>query len=272
MEIKTRVEKLKENRIQAQSWFSNQKKRLTSVPYDNRETATIRTLSIETVISYYQYKFHRLPKSLLDIGCGQGYTLKYVSEEYPIDILTGIDSSKEAISDATKLNIGAEFICEDIERIQLKTIQSYDVIFIHLCFGLFSNPLKVLETLKHYMSKESLIYIIDLDRDSLGEGIRFSTSKDEELYLRDQYNASFTLPEFKQLLEYNTTKENRLSFKVGTSIIGGFNQFSPEFLSLIQNKRIQETLNELSREKNEDSNELPDLLHAWIIKSENSIS
>lgn len=272
MQIQKKIKELEEKRAQAQSWFVEPGKRKISSNYDNRETSTIRILSVETFIAFYEATFNRKPDSILDIGCGQGQVLKYLSEKLPRAVLMGIDSSKDAINSANQLNIDADFICTEIESQPLDISgKTYDVIFIHLCFGLFKYPLEVLECLVPYMSNESLIYIVDLNRDSVEEGISSSQSKDEELYLCDQYNASFTLSEFKHLLMYITEQKNELSFKIGTSAIGGFNQFSADFLSLIGNQSLQQALRMISKEENVQKHSMPELLHAWLIKNKNSV-
>ncbi|MFB8734547.1 trans-aconitate 2-methyltransferase [Bacillus sp. SL00103] len=103
------------------------RKRKISSNYDNRENKFTRFLSAQTFISYYQLTF-KTPTSILDIGCGQGQMLEYVSRQLPLADLTGIDSSEEAIHCANKLNIKANFICTDIKNFSSHA-KSYDVIF-----------------------------------------------------------------------------------------------------------------------------------------------
>lgn len=272
MQIKDRIKELEEKRAHAQSWFSDPEKRKISSNYDNRETSIVRFLSAETLIPYYEIKFKRKPASILDIGCGQGQMLEYLSEQLPHAELTGVDSSEDAINYANELGINANFICTDIKCLPLYiTDKKYDVIFIHLCFGLFKNPLKVLESLVPYLSDESFIYIVDLNRDSVKEGMSSVQTKDEELYLYDQYNASFTLSEFEQLLIYITEQRDGLTFKIGTSVIGGFSQFSADFLSLIGYKSLQQALRQIPEDINNPERKIPELLHAWIIKNKTSV-
>jgi SAM-dependent methyltransferase len=267
MQIQERIKELEEKRALAQSWFMEQEKRKVSSNYDNRETAGVSILSIETFISFYEVMFNRKPASVLDIGCGQGQVLEYLSEHLPHANLVGIDSSKEAIEHANQLKIDANFICAEIENPVLDISgETYDVIFIHLCFGLFKYPLEVLEGVLSYMSDESLIYIVDLNKDSVAEGTSSAKSREEELYLYDQYNASFTLSEFKHLLLHITEQRKELSFKVGTSFIGGINQFSLEFVSLIGKKGLQQALRNISEKENGQKNSMPELIHAWLIK------
>lgn len=267
MEITKIINDLEDKRIQAQSWFIDKEKRKVSTQYDNRETSAVSILSVETFISFYEEKFNKKPTSILDIGCGQGQVLKYLSQQLPFASLTGIDSSYDAIKTAKLLNINAEFICTDVERISFQN-KTFDIIFIHLCFGLFRDPLIVLKNLIPYMSSESLIYIVDLNRECFEEGITSSKSQVEELYLRDQYNAAFSLTELKNLLSFVTEPEVDLTFTIGTSLIGGFNQWSSDFLSLLSYSNLQKALRSISEEDNSQQHQMPDLIHAWVIKGD----
>lgn len=179
--------------------------------------------------------------------------------------MTGIDSSEEAIHCANQLNIKAHFICTDIKNFSSHA-KSYDAILIHLCFGLFEDPLALLEQLLPYLSNESIIYIVDLNRDSIESGLSSVENKEEELYLYDQYHASLTLSEFEQLLTYMTKTRKDMMYKIGTSIIGGFSPFSMEFLSLIGNENLQQTLRQVPDEYSNSAQKTPLLLHAWLIK------
>ncbi|WP_258728803.1 class I SAM-dependent methyltransferase [Bacillus atrophaeus] len=267
MEIETIVRKSEANRIQAQTWFSHPEKSKVSFQYDERETSSIRSISIETFLSFYSSNFNREPFSILDIGCGQGQVIQYLNNRSQEVELTGIDSSAQAISSAKKLGINAAFICSNVENImQYVSKKKYDVIFIHLCFGLFKNPIDVVNTLIHLLSDESCIYIVDLDRNSLRDGLNTAQSREEEAYLKDQYRASLTLAEFKQLLCLVTKKQQGLSFHVGNSFIGGFDETSSQFFSLIRNKNLQFALRAGVVEQVKQSN-MPALLHGWIIKN-----
>ncbi|MED5225249.1 class I SAM-dependent methyltransferase [Bacillus safensis] len=265
MIIQEKMKELKGKRALAQSWFLDSEKRKISSNYDNRETPFTRCLSAETFISYYQLTFKKNPASILDIGCGQGQMLEYLSKQLPQADLTGIDSSEEAIHCANQLNLKANFICTDIKNFSSHA-KSYDAILIHLCFGLFEDPLGLLEQLLPYLSNESIIYIVDLNRDSIESGLSSVENKEEELYLYDQYHASLTLSEFEQLLTYITQPRKDVKYKIGTSIIGGFSPFSMEFLSLIGNENLQHTLRQVPDEYSSSAQKTPLLLHAWLIK------
>ncbi|MFT3657134.1 Trans-aconitate 2-methyltransferase [Bacillus sp. B01(2024)] len=266
MEIETIIRESEANRIQAQTWFSHPEKSKVSFQYDERETSSIRSISIETFLSFYSSNFNREPYSILDIGCGQGQVIKYLNNRFQEIELTGIDSSVQAISSAKNLGINADFICSNAENIMQYVSKKYDIIFIHLCFGLFKNPLAVVNTLIHLLSDQSCIYIVDLDRRSLGEGLNTAQSREEEAYLKDQYRASLTLEEFKQLLRVVTKEQNGVSFHVGNSFIGGFDETSSQFFSLIRNKNLQDALRSGVGEQFKQS-QMPALLHGWIIKN-----
>ncbi|MGC2843218.1 class I SAM-dependent methyltransferase [Bacillus velezensis] len=266
MEIETIVRESEANRIQAQTWFSHPEKSKVSFRYDERETSSIRSISIETFLSFYSSKFNREPYSVLDIGCGQGQVIQYLNSRFQKIELTGIDSSAQAISSAKKLGINASFICSNAENIMQYVSKKQDIIFIHLCFGLFKNPIAIVNTLIHLLSDQSCIYIVDLDRNSLGEGLNTAQSREEEAYLKDQYRASLTLEEFKQLLHVVTKEQHGVSFHVGNSFIGGFDETSSQFFSLMRNRNLQDALRTSVGEQFKQS-QMPALLHGWIIKN-----
>jgi len=86
---------------------------------------------------YYTYSRDRLnnklkefsPNSILDVGCGLGYTTQYIQEILPDCHVTGMDISNVAIKKANKLFSNLEFITGDISSI--KTNKKYDVIILN---------------------------------------------------------------------------------------------------------------------------------------------
>ncbi|MGC8230918.1 class I SAM-dependent methyltransferase [Pseudobacillus badius] len=268
MNIIEKLESLKPERKLARTWFMNEHKRQISLKYDERETAGIRVLSIETFLCYYYVLFGHQPTSVLDLGCGEGQSIKYLAKRIPNSKLTGIDASSDVIKTAAKRVKEAEFITADVEQLNEHLLsEKYDVIFIHLCFGLFENPLKLLKDLFMLLSDQALIYIVDLNRESWNEGINSCLSVDEEKYIHDQYNASFNKDELEELFVY-VTREKELTFKVGSSLIGGFDQFSDDFFSLIKNRELQAAIKSISEEKTPETHIIPQLLHSWIIKKQ----
>jgi 2-polyprenyl-3-methyl-5-hydroxy-6-metoxy-1,4-benzoquinol methylase len=55
-------------------------------------------------------------KSVVDVGCGNGMLLKFISENYNISSQTGIEHAKAATEVAAKLNPEAEYIVHDINH------------------------------------------------------------------------------------------------------------------------------------------------------------
>jgi 2-polyprenyl-3-methyl-5-hydroxy-6-metoxy-1,4-benzoquinol methylase len=69
------------------------------------------------------------PKAtILDLGCGVGNNIKYLSEVWKDSVFTGVDISDVAIETAKSKVPSAIFFCDSIEHIDL--INKYDIIFL----------------------------------------------------------------------------------------------------------------------------------------------
>jgi len=71
------------------------------------------------------------PDSLLEIGCGLGYTTKIIQESLPGCNVVGMDISKTAIIRATALFPGLNFMTADIGSTDFNTETKYDVVILN---------------------------------------------------------------------------------------------------------------------------------------------
>jgi len=107
------------------------------------------------------------PKSILDIGCGNGNWTKILSDELPKVPYLGIDISKEMIKYAKKRNPKKEFKIKDLT--QLLNIDKYDLGFAYTCF-LHISPKdmeKAIENIKQYCKR--LLIIEPIKRQGVGK-------------------------------------------------------------------------------------------------------
>jgi len=79
----------------------------------SNEKISKRFLS-KSVLGRFQETLSILNKSIIDVGCGNGMLLKFLSENFNVSNQTGMEYSEAAIEVAAKLNPEAEYIVHDI--------------------------------------------------------------------------------------------------------------------------------------------------------------
>lgn len=97
-------------------------------------------------------------KSVLDVGCGEGFTLKRLKQKAIGNKFTGIDSSKEAIELGQKENPDLDLEIGDIYNLKFKD-KSYDLVLCTEVFEHLDSPKKALEELKRISKKFILLSV-----------------------------------------------------------------------------------------------------------------
>lgn len=99
--------------------------------------------------------------SLLDIGCGTGSLLNYISIDTNISQLHGIDPSENMIKIAQKKNINrCEFYIEPIESISLPD-NSIDCVVSTTAFSHFSNAGNAMSQIHRVLKKTGYCIIVE---------------------------------------------------------------------------------------------------------------
>tara|TARA_Y100000034_G_C6862975_1_gene392973 strand:+ start:895 stop:1557 length:663 start_codon:yes stop_codon:yes gene_type:complete len=88
---------------------------------------------------YYTYSRERLnnklkeinPNSLLEVGCGLGYTTQIIQGSLPKCYTVGMDISSVAVTKADKLFSNLKFISGDISSIDFSSDVKYDVVILN---------------------------------------------------------------------------------------------------------------------------------------------
>lgn len=254
--MKERLLENKKNREEAQQWFIDEDKRLISTEHDLRETEEIQSLSLNVLLTHYKNTFNTLPRTFLDVGCSGGDTFLKLRTQCNLHTiqLYGIDPSEHAITIAKK-NVGdAKYHVIRAEELnESKALfPPIDAIFVHLCLGLWENPLKGITNLVELMSDKSIIYVADLHKNSITEGIKAAKNQEEVEYLKAQYKAALTEEELEYILREATSKGGDIHYTIGTGLFGGFNPSSMEFLRLINDADIQRIVRSLSKTKEKE--------------------
>jgi SAM-dependent methyltransferase len=97
------------------------------------------------------------PKSLLDIGCGNGHTLEYFAKRWPETAYTGLDLSNEAIQLAHKRVPGAALFWGAFESTILP--KKYDCILLLGVIEHFEDLYRSLSNLRGILAENGICYI-----------------------------------------------------------------------------------------------------------------
>jgi SAM-dependent methyltransferase len=97
------------------------------------------------------------PKNLLDVGCGNGHTLRYFADRWPEVVYTGLDISNEAIQLAHKRVPGASFFCGALEDTVMP--KKYDCIISLGVVEHFDDLAKSLKKIRRMLAKKGICYI-----------------------------------------------------------------------------------------------------------------
>lgn len=102
--------------------------------------------------------------SVLDVGCGTGYTISELSKTISTGKLAGIDLSPNMIARAQRKLSGTEnvgFHQAEVEKIPFKN-NSFDDVICTEAFHHFSEPSKALQEMKRVVKKQGRIIIADI--------------------------------------------------------------------------------------------------------------
>jgi SAM-dependent methyltransferase len=118
------------------------------------EMADYDRMAFETLSGYFgEYR----PRSLLDIGCGNGHTLEYFIKRWPEVYYTGLDISKQAIELAKHRVPQAYYHCGALEDIIFP--RKYDCITLLGVIEHFDDLAKSLGKLREMLAEGGICYI-----------------------------------------------------------------------------------------------------------------
>lgn len=95
------------------------------------------------------------PKSVLDAGCGEGFTLEQVNNKKKGTLLEGIDSSSEAIRIGIKMHPSFKLIVGDIYDLPYKN-NSFDLVLCTEVLEHLAYPKKAFKEI-HRVSKKYIV-------------------------------------------------------------------------------------------------------------------
>jgi len=109
----------------------------------------------EMVFNYI--KPYGVPKNILEIGCGNGHLLAYISARWPDIDCVGLDFSEVAINLAKQNAPKAKLICVDIEDYKPK--KKFDMVLLSGVAEHFDNPLEKLKLIQKLVAKNGILYL-----------------------------------------------------------------------------------------------------------------
>lgn len=94
--------------------------------------------------------------SIIDVGCGNGMLLKFISEHYHIVSQTGMEYAEAALKEASKVNPQADYVVHDINS---PYPEKYGAVFCTEVLEHILHPVKAFKNLKHMVLEGGILLI-----------------------------------------------------------------------------------------------------------------
>lgn len=118
--------------------------------------------SVSQMVKIFDRRFDtKNIKSMLDLGCGNGWMLRKLASKYNLNIGLGIDGSEEMINKARKYESNLDYLCIDI--CDWKASRSYDLIMSMEFIYYLNNPETVFNNIFNNAAHTDSIFIIGID-------------------------------------------------------------------------------------------------------------
>ena len=118
--------------------------------------------SVSQMINIFEKRFDvNNVKSMLDLGCGNGWMLRKLASKYSLDVGLGIDGSAEMINKAKKYQTNLDYLCMDITK--WKASRSYDLIMSMEFIYYLNDPETVFNNIFNNAAHKESIFIFGID-------------------------------------------------------------------------------------------------------------
>ena len=118
--------------------------------------------SVSQMINIFEKRFDvNNVKSMLDLGCGNGWMLRKLASKYSLNVGLGIDGSEEMINKAKKYQTNLDYLCMDITK--WKASRSYDLIMSMEFIYYLNDPETVFNNIFNNAAHKESIFIIGID-------------------------------------------------------------------------------------------------------------
>lgn len=105
--------------------------------------------------------------NILDIGCGNGYFTKKISDHFPEKQFTAIDISSELISSAQQHNASPRINYIQGDLFEFETIEPYDCIIMRLIVQHLGDFNKILDQVQKLLIPGGSLIILDADHQNM---------------------------------------------------------------------------------------------------------
>ena len=118
--------------------------------------------SVSQMINIFEKRFDvKNVKSMLDLGCGNGWMLRKLASKYSLNVGLGIDGSAEMINKAKKYQTNLDYLCMDITK--WKASRSYDLIMSMEFIYYLNDPETVFNNIFNNAAHKESIFIFGID-------------------------------------------------------------------------------------------------------------
>ena len=118
--------------------------------------------SVSQMINIFEKRFDvNNVKSMLDLGCGNGWMLRKLASKYSLNVGLGIDGSVEMINKAKKYQTNLDYLCADITK--WKASRSYDLIMSMEFIYYLNDPETVFNNIFNNAAHKESIFIFGID-------------------------------------------------------------------------------------------------------------
>ena len=111
--------------------------------------------------------------TILDIGCGNGF-FEFALAPYCLEVY-GLDPSSNMINDAIINNNdhfkykNVHFLNKYAEELKLDKYPKFNLIIFSYSIHLIKDPIKILNRMKHFLTKDGLIYIMEANKEFISK-------------------------------------------------------------------------------------------------------
>ena len=119
-------------------------------PRSTMEDDFVREKEVEWILTYRDLlsRRHERPLHILDIGCGNGYTLEKICANANSDRLTGLDFSEELLDIARARNLpDCTLVRGDVRRLQFDD-EAFDYVYTERCLINILDPLEQIAAIR----------------------------------------------------------------------------------------------------------------------------
>ena len=100
-------------------------------------------------------------RSMLDLGCGNGWMLRKIRSKLTLDRAVGIDGASFMIDKANKIDPNGNYYCVDINT--WRPNQYFDLLMSMEFMYYLNNPRKTISNIMKYGANQNGIFIIGID-------------------------------------------------------------------------------------------------------------